>query len=140
MATQFQWWISRDEESELTGPFLTKDLAISSAVLNGIFSEEENDQISMFVLEGKSKTIEDIIINADNIIDDLETFYGDFGESIFNNISREDVYMLETALNEAFQIWARDRDVLRTGIFIETRNEETITMPKPDHAKKITEE
>jgi hypothetical protein len=140
MPTQFQWWISQEDGSELTGPFLTKDLAITGAVLNGIFSEEENDQISIFALEATSRTIEDITINAENVLDDLETFYSDCGDGIFKDISCEDAHMLEKALNEAFQMWARDRDILRIGLFLETRNEETVTMPKPDHAKKITEE
>lgn len=143
MPSGYNWWASASEENDpYCGPFETKERAISHALLNGFYEEsKDGSSVQLYVCEAVVATIEDIDLDADVILTDLATFYEEWtdedGDLFRPTVTKEDAKDLGVALNQAFQMWARDHGINIYGSFQETRSGEYITMPTPDHVKNL---
>lgn len=135
MPSHHQWWISPDEE-QFHGPYETKEEAIQTALKDKIYMEDEDEKVA-YIVEAQSVVIDDIHISARDLLDDLavtfeECVHPDDGE-LFRDVSAEDYQDLDAIINQAFQMWVRDHNIkLAYSSLTEQRNEEWITLPKPE--------
>jgi len=138
MPSEFQFFIDNPFSGDYEGPYQTRDQAISHAVLNGWFEKVEDDhEIEVSVCEGRYPLISDVEIAGEDILDNV--LEGTIWELDKTNITDDHMIELSQVMSSAFQMWAKDHNV-KFAALLDTRNSEIVTLPEPDHAKKLQEE
>jgi hypothetical protein len=140
MTTEYEFFIynpNGKNDNCYEGPYQTKDQATSSAVLNGWYEQSNEDgYIDIEVCEGNFMSIEDMTIDGKEY---LENLIGGMWEIDTEGMSREAIDNLTKELTSTFQTWMYYHDV-RFACLNDTKNSEVITIPKPDHVRKLEEE
>lgn len=135
MPTPWSYFVSEPDSCEYHGPYRTKEEAVADAVLNGYFTDDEDDNghIEVDICEGQYPEIDEIVVDGVDVLSSLE---GTIWEIDQDSTPQEHIAELTNVMTNTFRMWARDHGA-KFFELCETRNREIVSMPKPDHAQNI---